>query len=141
MTSDRVARIKRGYEHWNRGEPLPTENVSPDFEFHPPPDLSGESTRRGEGAGEAFKEGIEDAFSVKITLLDTREHGDQIIAHVRVETAGRHTGIEMSREEFHVYSFEGRLLRSIRCFVAEEDADAAAREHQGSDPLHQRGDR
>lgn len=113
---------------------MPTTNVSADFEFHPPPDLSGESVQRGPQAGEAFRTGVLEAFeSVRITLLETFERGDQVVARVRIEAAGRHTGIEMSREEFHVYSFEGEVLHAMRCFVTEEDALAAVREQEGSE--------
>jgi hypothetical protein len=126
MTTDRIARILRGYESWNREEPLPTDNLSPDFEFHPPPDLSGEPVQRGHRAGDAFREGLQDAFgSVRATVLDTAEREDHVIARVRIDVIGRHTGIDMSREEFHVYAFQGELVRSLRCFVDESEARAA----------------
>ncbi len=126
--SARTERIERGYRSWSQEAP-DTSDLPPDFEFHPPPDLPGESVYAGPDAGERFRQALRDAFgSVRVELDSISEPGEHAIAAVRIVATGRHTGVGISREEFHLWSFEGERPLSLRCFTSREEAEAAAQE-------------
>ena len=59
---------------------------------------------------------------LRISPVDVSERGEHVIVRVHLEASGRHSGVEVSRDEFHVFSFQGEVLRSFRAFTEEEAA-------------------
>jgi len=124
VASERVERVRTGYEAWSRGamSGVPAD-VPEDFEFHPPPDLPGEGVYRGAGAMRAFRQSVEEAFgSLRIELVETQELGECVIAHVRLIASGRHSRIDTGREEFLVWKFDGDRPVAGHAFRSREQA-------------------
>lgn len=116
MASDWAERIRAGYESWNRGEAPPRPPVE-DFEFSPPPDLPGKRVYRGPGALAEFAADLADSFdSHRVEPLGVEESGDHVIARVRLTASGRHSGIDVEREEFHLWTFGPSGPRRVECF-------------------------
>ena len=112
-----------GYERWNRGSPTPGPGLADEFEFHPPPDLLGEAVYRGPGAIVEFERAMKESWgSLLIEPIEVEEGGDRAMARVRISVSGRHTKIDISRDEYHVWSFEGDMPSRVQCFTSREAA-------------------
>ena len=48
--------------------------------------------------------------------------GETPVVRVHLDGSGRRSGIEVSRDEFHVFTFSGEILRSFRAFRSESEA-------------------
>lgn len=122
--------MRAGYEAWNMGAMSDVSADVPEgFEFHPRPDLPGEGVYRGADAMQAFKQSIEEAFgSLQIELVDARELGECVIAHVWMTASGRHTRIETGREEFHVWRFDRDRPVAGHAFRSREEAVRATQQ-------------
>jgi hypothetical protein len=129
MPGGRAVLIRESYERWNAGDFTPAAELSPAFEFHPPPDLPGEDVYRGPEALAAFAAAVAEAFQpLQVEIVEIAEHGEDVLAHVRLAASGRGSGVTVERDEFHVASFDGMIMRSFRCFASESEARAAVRE-------------
>lgn len=128
MASDWAERIRAGYESWNRDQAPPRPPVE-DFEFSPPPDLPGKRVYRGPGALAEFAADLADSFdSHRVEPLGIEESGDHVIARVRLTASGRHSGIDVEREEFHLWTWGSERPIRLECFTTREEALAAAGE-------------
>ena len=126
MVSERAKLIAEAYRRWSRGEDAP-ELPPGDYEFHPPPDLPGEDVYRGPTAMRDFSAALSEGFEyLHIEPLEFEESGAEVLVRVRLAAKGRSSGIDVERQEFHLWRFGGRWPRKLRCFTAREDAVAAA---------------
>jgi hypothetical protein len=79
---------------------------------------------------EEFSADLAEGFeSLRIEPLSFEESGDRVLVAVHLAARGRTTGIDVEREEFHLWTW-GRPELAIRleCFTTREEALAAAGE-------------
>lgn len=126
MASERAKLISEAYGRWSRGEDAP-ELPPGDYEFHPPPDLPGEDVYRGPTAMRDFSAALSEGFEfLHIEPLGFEESGAEVLVRVRLKAKGRSSGIDVEREEFHLWSFGPERPVKLSCFTEREDALAAA---------------
>ena len=126
MASARARRITEAYGRWSRGVDAP-EMPPDDYEFHPPPDLPGEDVYRGPAAMRDFSTAMSESFEwLRIEPLGFEESGSEVLVRVRLTAKGRSSGIDVEREEFHLWSFGPEGPVKLSCFTEREDALAAA---------------
>jgi hypothetical protein len=128
VESERSQLIRDSYERWSRDEPA----VAPppdEYEFHPAPDLLGEGVYRGAAAMTEFSAALAEIFEwLRIEPLGFEEHGAETLVRVHLTAKGRSSGIDVEREEFHLWTFGPKGPVKLLCFTAHADAVAAAQE-------------
>jgi ketosteroid isomerase-like protein len=115
------------------GVPLMLAVTDPDILFHPAalwPDAGG--TYRGHAELAAYFEKLEDAFrQVHYVTERWEERGDHVAVAVRLETRGRHTGLEGHQRLSHLWRFRhGRAVELWGYLDAEEAFAALPRPQQ-----------
>jgi ketosteroid isomerase-like protein len=120
--------MRRGFERFNdrdwEGYELPD-----DFEFEAPPDLPGSGTYRGRDGLRRFAAEVEEGFvSLRAEPLDVVAAGaGAVVVRTRIVGRGRHTGLDINREEFHVLTLDrDEVVHAHRCFADRADAMRAA---------------
>jgi limonene-1,2-epoxide hydrolase len=121
--ADKIARLRRGYEAFNRGDfdAAVDVGIHPDIEYIPP---AGLPPVRGIAAFRAWME--PDAFELQ--LIEPREiriAGNKALVLMRVRTRGAGSGIEMELDSWTVWTIDdaGLAIR-VEAFGMEEEAEA-----------------
>jgi hypothetical protein len=110
------------------------EEAIPDF-FDPafegviPPELSAEpDTYRGhEGVRRYFELFYEVMEDVQAEVIEVEEVGGAVVAHLKVHTRARYTGLETGQELFQTWWLRDGRAVGVSAHVTREEALAAAR--------------
>ena len=137
MSEENVELVKQGYaafrEAWTTNDRAPyeawvREAVSPEFEYIPSGTLPGVTTGRLDIEGflrflDTFWEEFEVLSAEPSEIIDA---GDCVMARVNFRGRGRHSGVEVGLDEFHVWKFkDGKNFRG-QAFVSRDEALEAA---------------
>jgi ketosteroid isomerase-like protein len=124
--SDLTARMRVGYEAFNRGDyDAALEMMHPDIVWQRfDRSLEPEPLRGVEAVKELLVPDIFEEQEVGIEAI--RENGDRVLVELifRVRTA--RAGIELTNRNFHVWTIEGELAVRLDIFDDREEALAAA---------------
>jgi ketosteroid isomerase-like protein len=107
--------------------PALLEVAHPEIEIHPVVGwLDMQPSFHGHAGVREYFAGLEQAFGhLRYELLSLEEHGDALVAEVRVHAHGRGSGAPLSLPIFQVLWIEDGLLRRVRTYDAREAALAA----------------
>lgn len=127
MASERVERIRSGYAQWSRRREATEGGIVAEFEFHAPPDLPGKDVYRGSAALEEFSADLAEGFeSLRIEPLSFEQSGDRVLVAVHLAAKGRTTGIDVERDEYHIWTWGPEVPIRLECFTTREEALAHA---------------
>lgn len=102
--------------------------VPNDWEFHTPLDLPGGGVYRGKEGSRRLLRDLDDAFRSfraepqEVVAAD----GGEVVVRARVIATGRHSGVDIDREEFHALTMSDDGVHTVRCFVTQAEAMDAA---------------
>ena len=109
MSQERIDKLLDAYEALNRGDlDAACENLTPEFEFIPPPMLpEGEIYRGPEGLRRLWQTWSGAFENFRVEVEETIDAGDQVIVMAAVAGTGIGTGLAVSSPAFAwVWSFE-----------------------------------
>jgi uncharacterized protein len=113
MSQENVETVRRLYDAFSTGDfARALEQAEPDFEWVPPErDIQGPAQGRDElqrllrNQEEAYEE-------FRIEAEELTDHGDQVVAFIRIRGRGRSSGVEFDIRAATVWTFDnGRLVR------------------------------
>jgi uncharacterized protein len=113
MSQENVEAVRRLYDAFSTGDfARALEQAEPDFEWIPPArDIQGPAQGRDElqrllrNQEEAYEE-------FRIEAEELTDHGDQVVAFIRIRGRGRSSGVEFDIRAATVWTFDkGRLVR------------------------------
>jgi ketosteroid isomerase-like protein len=110
MSRERVEAILRAYEAFNRGAPEESGlNLSPGFEFIPPPMLPEGGVPKGPDGFVGFLRTWADTFDdFGFAIEETIDAGDNVVVMAAVRGTGKDSGVDVSSPAFaQVWSFRG----------------------------------
>ena len=127
MSQENVEIVRRVYDALSQGDfERALEDAEPDFEWMPPEqDIQGpvqgaESLRRFlKDQNEAFED-------FRVEAEELKEHGDQVLALIRVRGRGRASGVEFDIRAATLWTFRGGRLIRGQVFPEREKALEAA---------------
>jgi ketosteroid isomerase-like protein len=127
MSQENVETVRRIYDAYGEGDfARAFEEAEPDFEWIPPEqDIEGpvqglESLRRFvEDQNEAFED-------LRVETEELKDHGDKVLAFIRVSGRGRGSGAEFDIRAAHLWTFRGGRLIRGQVFPEREKALEAA---------------
>ena len=127
MSQENVETVRRIYDAFGEGDfARALEEAEPDFEWIPPEqDIQGpvqglESLRRFlEDQNEAFED-------FRVEAEELKDHGDQVLALIRVSGRGRASGVEFDIRAANLWTFRGGRLIRGQVFPEREKALEAA---------------
>ena len=127
MSQENVEIVRRVYDALSQGDfERALEDAEPDFEWMPPEqDIQGpvqgaESLRRFlKDQNEAFED-------FRVEAEELKEHGDQVLALIRVRGRGRASGVEFDIRAATLWTFRGGRLIRGQVFPERENALEAA---------------
>jgi ketosteroid isomerase-like protein len=103
------------HEAWSRRDvDAWSDLLSPDIVFRPIPSFTDSQERRGLGGMRRFMEEWHDAWADDYTtqMESIQEHGDAVIALLRISGHARASGVEIRGGLFEVFHFrDGRIAR------------------------------
>ena len=127
MSQENVEAVRRLYDAFSTGDfAQALEQAEPDFEWVPPErDIQGPAQGRDElqrllrNQEEAYEE-------FRIEAEELTDHGDQVLAFIRIRGRGRSSGVEFDIRAATVWTFdEGRLVRGKAYPNRDEALEAA----------------
>jgi ketosteroid isomerase-like protein len=121
-------RIRRAFEVFN-DRAWDEVELPDDYVFEGPTDLPGSGTYRGLQGLRRFAGELEEAFaSLRVEPLEVVAAAPgTVIVKTRIIAKGRHTGLDIDREEFHVLTADSdEVVHSHRCFPTHAEALRAA---------------
>lgn len=129
MASERLERVERAYEAWNRDDFDAVEQ-----EFHPQIEWRSAGIFPGlerdadglEGVRAWWRALKEPWESFTIEIRRHWETDDALVTWVAFDAIGRGSGVEVNLEFAHVFEFEDGLVRRYRSFRSLEEAFEAA---------------
>jgi ketosteroid isomerase-like protein len=120
--------VRRAFEVFN-DRAWDEVELPEDFVFEAPTDLPGSGTYRGLEGLREFAADLEEGFaSLRVEPLEIVAAGPgAVVVKTRIIAKGRHTGLDMDREEFHVLTVDSyEVVHSHRCFPTHAEALRAA---------------
>ena len=117
MSQEKVQIVRDMYEAFNRGDvETALKLLHPEPELHQNPDVIDAEAYIGL---DAFLRGmslfVEDWDDLRLEPQDADQVGDCVVMRVRVSGRGKTSGLEMTTEFFHAWTF--RAGKPCRCFV------------------------
>jgi ketosteroid isomerase-like protein len=127
MSQENVETVRRIYDAFGEGDfARALEEGEPDFEWIPPEqDIQGpvqglEGLRRFlEDQNEAFED-------LRVEAEELKDHGDKVLALIRVRGRGRASGVEIDIRAANLWTFRGGRLIRGQVFPEREKALEAA---------------
>lgn len=118
--------VRAEYDRFNRL--WHDAEVPDDWEFHPPPDLPGRDVYRGKEGSRRLLRDLDDAFgSFRAEPQEVlAAGGGEVVVRAQLIATGRHSGVDIDREEFHALTMGEDGVGRVRCFTKRAEAMAAA---------------
>ena len=127
MSQENIEAVGRLYEAFSTGDfARALEQAEPDFEWVPPErDIQGPAQGRDEL--QRLLRNQEEAYEqFRIEAEELTDHGDQVVAFIRIRGRGRSSGVEFDIRAATVWTFdEGRLVRGKAYPNRDEALEAA----------------
>jgi ketosteroid isomerase-like protein len=123
----RVERVRQGYEAFNRGDiEASLEGLHPEIEWHTyiVPGPGGGSYHGHDGVQELWADARKIFGGFKNIPEKIFEAGERVVAFVRIEGVGTHSGVAVEARIAHLYSFRDGLISCVESF---EDRDEVLR--------------
>jgi ketosteroid isomerase-like protein len=127
MSQENVETVRRIYQAFGQGDfAQALEEAEPDFEWIPPEqDIQGPV--RGPDDLRRFLEDQNETFKdFRVEAEELREHGDQVLALIRVRGRGRTSSVEFDIRAATLWTFCGDRLIRGQVFPEREKALEAA---------------
>jgi ketosteroid isomerase-like protein len=113
MSEENVEIVRRVYDALDEGDlPRVLEEAEPEFEWMPPEqDMQGQV--QGPESLRRFLEDQNEAFEdFRVEAEELKDHGDQVLALIRVRGRGRASGVKFDIRAATLWTFRGgRLIR------------------------------
>ncbi len=113
MSQENVEIVRRIYDALSQGDfERALEDAEPDFEWMPPEqDIQG-PVQGAESLRRFLKDQTEAFEDFRVEAEELKEHGDQVLALIRVRGRGRASGVEFDIRAATLWTFRvGRLIR------------------------------
>ncbi len=127
MSQENVETVRRIYDAFGEGDiARAVEEGEPDFEWIPPEqDIQGPV--RGLEGLRRFLEDQKEAFEdLRVEAEELKDHGDKVLALIRVRGRGRASGVEIDIRAANLWTFRGGRLIRGQVFPEREKALEAA---------------
>jgi ketosteroid isomerase-like protein len=129
MSQENVELVQRAYEAFNRGDrDAAFTAIAPDCEYVTTGAIPGAGgSYRGPEGFKRFTEWLLNQFDDgRIEVNEVIEAGDQVVVRATIRGRGKHSGVETSWENWHVWTVrDGKAIRGIG-FTSETEALSAA---------------
>ena len=116
--SENVERVLRGYDAWNRHDwDLLFEMLDPEIEWLPMEGTMIGGPFHGHAEVREFMETLAEMWDeFRIEAEDFIEHGDRVLALVRVRSRARTSGIELDEQWAHLWTARDGLAVRLQVF-------------------------
>ena len=144
MSEENVELVRRLFTLWNRasavGVETPEQSVAlreltdlagevfePDIDWHDQRELPGATIHHGiDEIGRHLAAAQEALDYEHMDLLEVLDADQRVLVASRVHARGRSSGAPVERDAFHVFTFHGTRIASVRIFGTRSDALEAA---------------
>jgi ketosteroid isomerase-like protein len=128
VSEDRVERLRRGYEAYNRGEPVELmATVTDDFVAHDRAELPDPQVHHGmEGAQAALAAARAEFDEYEVEPYEFIPLEDTVVVCARQRGRGHASGAVVESEIFHVWKLRGDKVAGLWAFSTREEALEAA---------------